>query len=295
MKKHLTLLALLFVTLFMNAQTIPNGDFESWTAGEPDSWFTYNAMTALMGISTTPVTQESPAPSGNYYLKATTIYSPLVGGSLPGIALLGNFDAISATGSFGIPFTETPAFFNGSYKHDLLASTDSMLIVCQLTKWDAASNSQTVVGSAFVLNFVNAVPNWTSFSSPIIYETTDIPDSLTIGIASIGTEGASASIDNLSFSSTGSSVGNMKLSENSILLFPNPATDNTLLILSGLEEHLSQGVKIEVIDLSGRILQTHSFIRNHSYQLNTSNLESGKYLIRISNENISISKSLIIQ
>ena len=36
----LAVLALGFNTFLANAQTIPNADFESWTAGLPDGWST---------------------------------------------------------------------------------------------------------------------------------------------------------------------------------------------------------------------------------------------------------------
>jgi hypothetical protein len=293
MKKHLTLLTLCFVALFMNAQTIPNGDFENWTNGNPDSWATYNDLAPLLGIFSSPVTQESPAPSGSSYLKAVSRYSPVSAYNFPGLAYLGNIDPFTGTGTMGVPFTQTPTHFSGAYKHEMVASTDSMFIVCQLTKWDAVNNTQIPVGNAVIFNFFNSVTNWTNFSTPIVYQTTDTPDSLSVTIVSLGEDGAAVSVDNLGFSSSGVAVNDLQLAENSIVLFPNPATDQTLLNLSGIEKHLAQGVKIEVIDLTGRIVETHLSVRNRLFQLNTSNLESGKYLIRISNSEMTICKSLI--
>ena len=295
MKKILSFFSLIILAASISAQTIPNGDFENWTAGSPDSWATYNNVAALMGITPAPVTQQSPAPSGNYYLKAVSRNSPLTGGNLPGIALLGNADALAGTGSIGIPYTQTPAFFSGEFKHEMVASTDSMLILCQLTKWDAVNNNQIVVGEAAILNLLNSVTTWTSFSSPITYLTADMPDSLTIGVVSIGADGAAVSVDNLAFSATSIGVNNTQLTEKSINLFPNPAGNQTFLDLSVIDEHLSQGVKIEIIDLTGRVVETHLSVRNRMFLLNTSNLDAGKYLVRISNSNISISKTLIKQ
>jgi hypothetical protein len=295
MKKHLSFLAVLCFALSMNAQVIPNGDFENWTGGSPDSWATYNNVAALMGIVPAPVTQESPAPSGNYYLKAVSRNSPITGGNLPGIALLGNADAVAGTGSIGIPFTQTPAFFSGEFKHEMVASTDSMLILCQLTKWDAVNNTQIVVGEAVVVNFLTSVTSWTSFSNPITYLTADAPDSLTIGVVSIGGDGAAVSVDNFAFSATSIGVNNIQLTEKAINLFPNPASSQTLLDLSAIDEQLALGVKVEVIDITGRVVETHLSVRNRLYQLNTCNLEAGKYIVRISNSNMSICKTLVKQ
>ena len=66
MKKILSFFSLLILAASISAQTIPNGDFENWTAGSPDSWATYNDLAALIGINPAPVTQESPAPSGTH-------------------------------------------------------------------------------------------------------------------------------------------------------------------------------------------------------------------------------------
>jgi hypothetical protein len=295
MKKHLTLFSLFFVALCINAQVIPNGDFENWTNGNPDSWATYNDLAPLLGIFSAPVTQETPAPSGNSYLKAVSRYSPVSAFNFPGLAILGNLDPFTGAGSMGVPFTQTPTLFSGAYKHEMVASTDSMLIVCQLTKWDAVNNTQITVGTAFVFNFFTSVTNWTNFSTPIIYQTTDTPDSLSVTVVSIGEDGAAVSVDNLGFNTNGIGVNEMQTTENSVTLFPNPAVDQTVLNLVGVQEHLAQGVKIEIIDLTGRVVETHSSVRNQLFQLNTSNLDSGKYLIRISNSKISICKSLIKQ
>jgi len=295
MKKHLSLLAILCFAIGVNAQLIPNGDFENWTAGSPVSWATYNNVAALMGITPAPVTQESPAPSGNYYLKAVSRNNPITGGNLPGIALLGNADAVAGTGSIGIPFTQTPAFFSGEFKHEMVASTDSMIILCQLTKWDAANNTQIVVGETVILNSITSVTSWTSFSNPITYLTADAPDSLTIGVVSIGGDGAAVSIDNFAFSATSIGVNNIELTEQSINLFPNPASNQAYLDLSAVEEQLALGVKVEVIDMTGRVVETHLSVRNRLFQLNTSNLNTGKYLVRISNSNMSICKTLVKQ
>ncbi|MFA9220758.1 MAG: T9SS type A sorting domain-containing protein, partial [Sediminibacterium sp.] len=280
MKKILTFFSLIILAASMSAQTIPNGDFENWTAGSPDSWATYNDLAALIGINPAPVTQESPAPSGNSYLKAVSRFSILAGDNFPGLALLGNADPISGTGSNGVPFTQTPIFFSGVYKHETVSPNDTMLIVCQLSKWDPITNSQIAVGTALAFNFGTSVSNWTNFSLPIQYQTTDTPDSLSIIVASIGGDGAAVSVDNLAFSATSIGVNNIQLTEKSINLFPNPASSQTLLDLNAIEEQLALGVKIEVIDLTGRVVETHLSVRNRIFKLNTSNLDAGKYLVR---------------
>ena len=293
--KNLILIAALCFTIGTQAQVIPNGDFENWTNGNPDSWSTYNDLATLLGIVPAPVTQETPAPSGNYYLKATSRFSFLAGDNIPGVALLGNADFVNATGSIGIPFTQTPAFFSGVFKHEIVSPTDSMIIVCQLTKWDPVSSSQISIGAAFGFNFGNSVSNWTNFSYPIQYESTELPDSLSIGVVSIGEDGASVSIDNLAFSSNGVGIEINPLLETSVSVYPNPCKNECFLDLSGIEALLNRGVKVEIIDMNGQVIEAYSQVKTPLLSLNTSNLSSGKYIVRISNSYLRLNKTFIKQ
>ena len=293
--KNLILIAALCFTIGTQAQVIPNGDFENWTNGNPDSWSTYNDLATLLGIVPAPVTQETPAPSGNSYLKATSRFSFLAGDNIPGVALLGNADFVNATGSIGIPFTQTPAFFSGVFKHEIVSPTDSMIIVCQLTKWDPESSSQISIGAAFGFNFGNSVSNWTNFSYPIQYESTELPDSLSIGVVSIGEDGASVSIDNLAFSSNGVGIEINPLLETSVSVYPNPCKNECFLDLSGIEALLNRGVKVEIIDMNGQVIETYSQVKTPLLSLNTSNFSSGKYIVRISNSYLRLNKTFIKQ
>jgi hypothetical protein len=295
MKKHLSLLTILLIAFNIHGQNIPNGDFENWSNGNPVNWSTYNELAALLGISPAPVTQESPAPSGNSYLKATAKFSFLAGETIPGVALLGNADLVNETGSIGIPFTQTPAYFTGVFKHEMVSANDSMLIVCQLTKWDAINNAQIFIGGVVGYNFENSVTDWTNFSYPIQYESSEIPDSLFIGIVSIGEDGAAVSIDNLGFSSNGVSVSEQNELENSVVLFPNPTKNQVFVDLSGMLANSEESLKIEVYDVNGNLVTSFMGIRSPLFTINASELATGKYLVRISNSQFSTTKTLIRQ
>ena len=291
--KQLFLLSFILLTLGTQAQTIPNGDFENWTSGNPDYWATYNDLATLLGFVPALVTQESPAPSGNSYLKATSRFSFLAGENIPGVAILGNADLVNGIGSVGVPFTQTPAYFTGVFKHEMVSATDSMIIGCQLTKWDPLTNSQILVGGVVGYNFVNSVTNWTNFSYPIQYETTDTPDSLTIVIASIGADGAAVSVDNLGFSSNGVGIEAISLQQKNITIFPNPCKNMCYLDLSAIESELNEGVQIEIIDIKGELVACYTQVTQRLFSFNAENLNSGQYIVRISNSNFNLNKTLI--
>lgn len=77
MKKLYTLLAILAISSSVNAQVnlIPNGDFETWTAGSPDSWYvtgsTVAQSTTIFHGGTSSLGLTSPA-SGNKTITPTT-------------------------------------------------------------------------------------------------------------------------------------------------------------------------------------------------------------------------------
>ncbi|PCH92552.1 MAG: hypothetical protein COB85_08000 [Bacteroidetes bacterium] len=68
--------------------------------------------------------------------------------------------------------------------------------------------------------------------------------------------------------------------ENAILMYPNPALNKITISISEL--HASQ-FTLSVSDLTGRVLQNHSFI-GREYELNLASLTPGVYLIEVSSE-----------
>jgi hypothetical protein len=77
-----------------------------------------------------------------------------------------------------------------------------------------------------------------------------------------------------------------------VIIFPNPAKDVINLTLNSI---VNFPVKIEIFDLQGKKVRNESLLySDKNYTINTANLNSGIYLINISNENYSVIKKLII-
>ncbi|MEE4256535.1 MAG: T9SS type A sorting domain-containing protein, partial [Bacteroidales bacterium] len=85
-----------------------------------------------------------------------------------------------------------------------------------------------------------------------------------------------------------SCVGITEVSEDGIQIFPNPARD--MVKLTSAAELIS----IKVFNNLGQAV-IEKTVNGNSYQLNTSDLESGLYFIRLETENNSIIKQLIIE
>ena len=90
------------------------------------------------------------------------------------------------------------------------------------------------------------------------------------------------------------SNNNIELLEKKILVYPNPAKEN--LIISFPKE-LNQNLKIEIIDLLGRISFSEEFDNqlNNEIKINISNLAKGNYLLKINSEIEFVTKKINIQ
>lgn len=78
-------------------------------------------------------------------------------------------------------------------------------------------------------------------------------------------------------------VGEELISETGIQIYPNPTRDNIVIEFKNSEgnnELNSRGIRLEVLDISGRIVQTH-LITNLRTTLSMANLAQGTYLLKI--------------
>ena len=75
----------------------------------------------------------------------------------------------------------------------------------------------------------------------------------------------------------------------SVSLYPNPATDQTTLDLIALP---TGSYEVQVLDLAGRIVQTHTLAGGQAHLLTVGELPSGSYLVLISNGTLKFSQRL---
>jgi len=78
----------------------------------------------------------------------------------------------------------------------------------------------------------------------------------------------------------------------SVSLYPNPAIEQTTLDLTALP--IGQ-YRVQVLDLAGRLLQTHTLAGGQTHSLAVSNLPSGSYVVLISNDALKFSRRLTKQ
>lgn len=285
MKKLLQFGATLLLASSMNAQTIPDASFESWTQDgtypelyELDEYaFTSNICATIQNQSNCilNVTRSTDANSGTYAAKIATV---LDGSNDPTSGFLStideNFD--------GIATSERPTNFYGYYKFNQEGS-------------DVGSIEVFVgIGGPFDDNFIgtgtlelNSDQNtFASFNIPITYTSNATPDFVVITFnsakdGSTETNGTYLIVDDISFDGLTTSLSNTN-SNNNNLAYPNPATDIVNLNANG---------DYQLYTVAGE-----SVLQGTGSELNVSNLENGIYVLEVtengntSRQKISVSK-----
>jgi hypothetical protein len=82
-------------------------------------------------------------------------------------------------------------------------------------------------------------------------------------------------------------VGLNELGANKVSIYPNPAKDYVNIVCEGMKD-------ITVFNYVGQVIYRSELGKDNSTQLNTSNFESGVYVVRINTENGVVTKRVII-
>ncbi len=224
MKKTNLFLSLMLMLLISNlsfGQTQPpNGDFETWENTSKATGWT-SSLNVISQIEFLEQTNEFH--DGTYGAKITS--KDIFGVAIPGICTYGNINvdmgAMSAKITGGKAFTNRPVKFSGWYKYAPLG-TDSMIVLCVLTKFDPLSGNSDTVGTAF---FINTISNSTyeKFEVAFEYDNSATPDTMNITILSSGfssTPGSALIIDELKFDYA-VNVNDNQASD--FYIYPNPS------------------------------------------------------------------------
>ncbi|WP_276134850.1 T9SS type A sorting domain-containing protein [Polluticoccus soli] len=285
MKKTITLFALLVTVLTNTYAQIPNGSFENWTTATgystPDGWDNFNPLTTSYSVYTCEKGTTSP-PHGNAFLMLTT---KVVGTStVPGLAMLGKYDAVTQKPKSGVPFTGRPSHLTGKWQY-MAFGTDTGRIAVYLTKWNNTTLQRDLIGQV-EYDLPGMVMSWTSFAIPITYVHGTMPDSVIIGLISSNKSSNAAAgsylyVDSLNFTgSVPDGISEITDSKYSITLSPNPAKDNLSVDFGAV---VSEDVILQVIDIYGRTVTQATWARGqrvYSMQLNT--VATGSYFVRSS-------------
>ena len=268
---HGSLICLFLFTLILPLLAqIPNAGFEQWTAGNPDQWLTYN----LIGFAVT-ITQVSPGHSGTSALQGQVI-TDVFNDTIPPVLISG------LTGQ-GFSISSRFGSLTGYYKYFPEGGDEFALLVFVF------KDSSVIGGGELYLTAGSS--NFSQFTMPISYFTSDVPDQALITMTiedpmgSIAHPGSYFIIDDLAFSQTTdiqevtrTIPKDYQLDQN----YPNPFNPVTH-IRYGLPS--ASNVNIEVYNSLGQSVtvlendyQTAGY---HTVSFDGSQLPSGIYFYRI--------------
>lgn len=288
--KNIIALAVAFCSaLSINAQ-IPNAGFEDWTNTDgynmPTGWGNLNPATTMMSVYT--CTMGTPGSPGNSYLKLVS--KTVTGmGVMPGIAVSGTINMNTMQPSGGFACTSRPTALKGKWQY-MASGNDQGFIAVYLTKWNTNTNMRDTIGSAMNM-LVDMAMSWANFNIPITYNSANTPDSAMIILSASGLtpiNGSYLYVDNLSFAVPTTGINTLE-ETGSIKLYPNPATEQFQLDISGLK---SPAKSIYITDLSGKVI---TYLTNASAKVNTvdiSNLPIGQYLLTIQTEKGAVTQKI---
>jgi hypothetical protein len=287
MKKTLSLLSLVCMTIVGQTQVIPNGNFETWAGGEPADWTTFNSLASFLFIET-PAVQETPAPEGSSCINIS-VRNSLLFGVIPGLATTGEMDLMTGTGTGGFPTTSRPNFFEGVYNHDEIINSDTALAFLSLTRWNSVTMTQDVIADAGMIS-IGGTSDWTSFSMPLNYYSDLTPDSCTIVIATFGSDGNNCSFDNLRMTMT-SNVNEQTAQNFDWMVYPNPTNENLTLSLAALG-FLGE-TQLEIFSTDGKLVHSEKLINAMNPTLNIAHLPNGQYELALRNGNRRLVKTFV--
>ncbi len=287
-------LTVIFITNSVFAQ-IPNSGFENWTNPNgyniPDNWGNLNPVTNSTGIYT--CLKGTPGSPGTAYLRL--ISKAVTGmGVQPGIAVSGVLNTTTFQAVSGFAYADRPVSLKGKWQF-MANGSDKGYISLYLTKWDGALKMRDTIGEV-KYPLPGMVMSWQSFTLPISYSSSEIPDSAIIILSASGTipvAGSYLYVDNLSF--FGSTIGLEEQSnQEGLMIFPNPVIQNKLVV--DCKNREVKADHADIMDLHGKVISRKE-IKNQSFPVtvDVSNLHAGLYILRITSPTGSFGSRFIKQ
>ena len=198
MKNRFTFIfsALMFMSTYLAAQSVPNGGFENWSSTnffeEPSPFATSNSLTYLTGENLN-VTKTTDSHSGTYAARLETIVN--MNDTIPALMMIGKLEGALIGG--GMPFTSRPDSLTGYIKYDM-AGDDEVFMVCLFK-----SNGLSL--GVVQASFTGTQDSYTRFSVPVVWYIPIVsPDSVNIVIATTssitsGNPGSTLYVDDFNF------------------------------------------------------------------------------------------------
>ncbi|GGF15433.1 T9SS type A sorting domain-containing protein [Hymenobacter cavernae] len=278
----------LCATATASAQSLPNGNFETWLqrrgSERPASWSTTDDWLhreGTSGINTGTVTKTQDKHNGSFAVKLQTQF--VFSTWLPAILSLGKLPDFDHDKLGGVPFTGRPSHFQFQYKqtgYDIAG--DSAHVVVSLTR-TINGRRQVIAGADSLL--LDGPSSYTLMRLPLHYQSALAPDSAFVlfqtATGETYTVGNALYLDDMAFADEVTATHDAKLAA-ALQVYPNPSTSGLFtLTAAGPEVDLAHA-SLTVTDAQGRAILRQAPLGNA--QPRTLDLQSqpaGFYLLRL--------------
>lgn len=319
MKKILYFALWLGSALSTAAQTLPNGNLETWsnpyplgTSAGPDvptNWQTTDDILSAINklpkgsYNTGTVTKTTDAHGGSFAAKLSTLSLPTNSGgtvNVPGYLVLGNRVRVDAASNIysGLPFAARPTqlqFYAKLAGASAVADAPAIQAILSRT---VGGVSQIVGGVSATLTATTTT--YTLVTLPLTYSSSAVPDSVTIyavsGSAQSITAGTTLQLDDFSFSGGTLAVRADAGLQALLTVSPNPSPAGRFSVSSPAQPDLA-AAPLTVFDVMGRevLRQPAQAVPTPTREIDLSTLALGIYTLRLDSKQGSITRQLVVK
>lgn len=285
--KLFTAALLLFVASTTYAQSVPNGGFEIFSNGQPDSWITPN----IPELGVLPVVQSSDAYEGSYAVRGDVIKT-FSSDTIPASLISGESSALSGFKP-GFPYTKSQAKLRFYYK--FVSISGDVLLASALTqnKGVPVGGGSTQLGPASAYTVVDV---------PIVNKTGQAPDTALILFSIWSLDGQSAPhpgsyfiIDAVNLVETSSVEGTPALKTSLMQNYPNPFNPSTTIPFMLAESGNVTLTLYDANDIAVRTMLDHSMRAGaHAIKADLNGLPTGVYTYELTTPTLRLRKRMIL-
>jgi len=287
MKKHLTVIVLMGLSIISFTQTLPNNNFQTWidhgTYETPNYWSTPDTILSSLGVTT--VSKSTDAYIGDYSAKLETKTVPFIGLHVPGIITLAEIGIVISPPSYsisgGYALQENVSKLTGMYKYDGVEG-DSATVLIYNFKHNEGSDFDTI---GYGVTYLQDASSWTSFTVNMQYINSHVPDTFNVIFMSSSSPdfttgtGSILLVDNIEIE-TNTGIINLNTNLINVEVYPNPTT--SYVEFETIE--FDKDRNINIYNLSGKLISTTPF-NNFKTIVDVSELYPALYTYSITKNN----------
>lgn len=288
------------------AQTIPNGGFETWASRNsveaPTGWVTTDDVAAaLVGTAFTGTYTKITDAHGGTYAARLESKNTLLGIVVPGAVGIGSKVGSDVTLPGGIPFTGRPTMLQFYYKlsgPQPVAASDGAFAQVALTRYVNGA-TQTLATARQV--FTTVTSTYVLAQVPLTYTSSATPDSVHLVLSSGAIITATAGpvvgtvfqVDDVSFTGTATATRDAALSA-ALTVAPNPSPDGHYLLHA--PPTLLAGA-LAVTNATGRVVRREAALTTSAptRALDLSGLAAGFYTLQLVADQGLVTKKLVVE